>query len=120
MLREFDKIVSKIGYESRSKAIQDAISKFISEWKWISKEKGIRVGVIIMVYDHRKPGLAQKLLSIQHEFEGIINSTFHIHLDEENCMEVIAVKGDSEKIRSLSEILETRKGVKQLKVVIVT
>jgi metal-responsive CopG/Arc/MetJ family transcriptional regulator len=49
------------------------------------------------------------------------SSTMHIHLSEKDCLEAIAVKGDAEEIRKLSnELSSTRRGVKILKTMIVS
>ena len=51
LLKDFDDIIAKMGYESRSKAIQDAVRAFISEYKWLKEETGSRAGVIMVLYD---------------------------------------------------------------------
>ena len=71
-----------------------------------------------MIYNHSQRGLASRLIDIQHHFEDVICSTVHVHLDEENCMEIVAVRGEAERIRSLAEELRVLRGVKQLKVTI--
>jgi CopG family nickel-responsive transcriptional regulator len=115
LLKDFDTVISRIGYENRSKAIQDAVSMFISEKKWLQNEKGIQAGVLTMLYDHEVKGLENELTDVQHHYARIICSTMHIHLSERDCLEAIAVKGDATKIRQLSEELTAKRGVKMLK-----
>ncbi len=57
LLKEFDEIIDKMGYESRSKAIQDAVRLYVSERKWIKEEDTVQTGIILMVYDHDAKGL---------------------------------------------------------------
>jgi len=52
LLRNFDEMIRKIGYENRSKAVQDAVKMFVSERKWLQEEKGIQAGVLMMLYDN--------------------------------------------------------------------
>ncbi len=118
LLKELDETIRQVGYESRSKAVHDAIRSLIAEHRWLREERGVRVGAIITVYEHGKPGLVERLLDIQHHYGEIITSTFHVHLDKENCMEIIAVRGEAEAIRKLAEGIKSMKGVKQLKVAI--
>ncbi len=120
LLKDFDEIISKMGYESRSKAIQDAVRLYVSDQKWIKEENTIQTGVILMVYDHEAKGLESELTETQHEHSSIITSTLHIHISERDCLEAIAVKGKASEIRELSDELTTRKGVKILKTTIVT
>ena len=120
LLKDFDDITQKMGYDSRSKAIQDAVRLYVSERKWLQEEGANQTGVILMVYDHEVRGLENDLTEHQHHHQGLITSTMHIHLSESDCLEVIAVKGKGSEIRHLSNELATRRGVKILKSMIVT
>jgi len=120
LLKEFDEIINKMGYDSRSKAIQDAVRLYVSEKKWLREEKTNQTGVLLMVYDHEVKGLESELTEAQHHHAQLISSTLHIHLSERDCLEAIAVKGKASEIRQLSDELTTKKGVKILKEMIVS
>ena len=120
LLGSFDDHISRLGYDNRSKAIQDAMQSLITESKWMCEKMGKGVGAIAMVYDHRVKGLEEDLTEVQHHFDDTVCSSMHVHLDEENCLEIIAVKGQSRDVKDLAQQLKTRKGVKQLKLMIVT
>jgi CopG family nickel-responsive transcriptional regulator len=120
LLKDFDEITTKMGYESRSKAIQDAVRLFVSERKWLKEENTTQTGVLLMVYDHDIKGLESDLTEAQHEHSSIVSSVMHIHLGEHDCLEAIAVKGKGSEIRKLSDELATRRGVKILKSMIVS
>lgn len=114
LLNEFDKISKQRGYNDRSKSIRAAMLSFITESKWMYEEREVVAGAIVMVYDHQTKGLEEMLTDIQHHHEKTVRSSMHIHLDEKNCLEIIAVKGSSEEIKSLAKKMNLR-GVKQLK-----
>jgi CopG family nickel-responsive transcriptional regulator len=120
LLKDFDEIINKMGYESRSKALQDVVRLYVSERKWIKEENTTQTGVILMVYDHDVKGLESELTETQHKHSSLITSTLHIHISEQDCLEAIAVKGKSSEIHHLSDELTTRRGVKILKTTIVT
>jgi CopG family nickel-responsive transcriptional regulator len=67
-----------------------------------------------MTYDHHKRELVNKLLDIQHDFHDIIISTQHVHLDHNNCLEVIAVNGNAADVEKLSTGLKVLVGVKHV------
>ncbi|MEM1586027.1 MAG: nickel-responsive transcriptional regulator NikR [Candidatus Bathyarchaeia archaeon] len=119
VVKEFDNVWRSMGYESRSKAIHDAIRTFISEFKWTSAESEHVAGAILVLYYLDKPDLLEKVMNIQHKFRDIISSTTHIHLEEDKCLEIIAVNGKVDEIRRLAEELTAKKGVKQVKVAVV-
>ena len=120
LLKEFDQITQNMGYDSRSKAIQDAVRLFVSERKWLKEEEADQTGVLLMVYDHEVRGLESELTETQHHHSELVSSTMHIHLGERDCLEAIAVKGKASEIRYLSDELATKKGVKILKPMIVS
>ena len=121
LLKDFDETVQKMGYPSRSKAIQDAVSHFVSEKKWLQEdEDSPQTGVLLMVYDHEARGLEAELTEAQHHHSSLISSTLHVHVSERDCLEAIAVRGKASEIRRLSDELTTKRGVKILKTLIVT
>ena len=120
LLKELDKTIESMGYETRSKAIQDAVSLFITEKKVLQKKKGKMAGVLVMVYDHDVRGLEDDLIESQHHHRNIINSVLHVHLSDKECLEAVAVKGDAEDIRKLAQEMATRKGVKQVRSTIIS
>lgn len=120
LLRALDEMLEEMGYESRSKAIQDSVRALVSEHKWLQEQRGTRVGVLVMLYDHEVKGLDEALIDAQHEHVDVIYSSMHIHLSERDCLEAIAVKGEAEEIRRLVQELKTKKGVKEVKLSIVS
>jgi CopG family nickel-responsive transcriptional regulator len=119
LLREFDEMTQRMGYD-RSKAIQMAVRNYLTEYRWTSEEEGTGIGALVMLYDHGTRGLEQALTDIQHHHQSIISSSMHIHLDEHNCLEIIATKGGIKEIKNLTQDLMTKRGVKQLKLAVLT
>ena len=115
LLTDFDETIDRIGF-TRSCAIQVAMRDFLTENKWAVEQEGTLVGAITMIYDHDVRGLVETTTDVQHHHLGVISSTIHIHLDESNCFEIIAFKGEVKLIQSLAEKLMTTRGVKQLKI----
>ncbi len=120
LLRELDETIDMMGYDSRSKAIQDSVRFFVAEQKMLREQKGTRVGVLVMVYDHDIKGLETALTDTQHKHSRVICSSMHVHLSERECLETIAVKGEIDEIKSLTQELTTKRGVKQVKLTIVS
>jgi len=120
LLKDFDEVIGKMGYDNRSKAVQDAVRMFVSERKWLQEERGSQAGVLMLLYDHEVRGLESTLTDVQHHYSHIICSTMHIHLSERECLQVIAVTGDVADIRKLSDELSSKRGVKILKTMLVS
>jgi CopG family nickel-responsive transcriptional regulator len=115
LLTRFDGIIEQRGYSSRSEGIRDAIRNYIVHYEWMSDVKGDRVGVITMVYSHHQRGLVDALTNIQHEFVDIIQSTLHVHLDHDNCLEIVTLRGEGRDVRTAAEKMVALQGVKHVK-----
>jgi CopG family nickel-responsive transcriptional regulator len=111
LLDEFDRIIKNRGYSSRSEAIRDAIRGYIADYKWLESEKGDVIGVLVVVYDHHVRGVSDAIISLQHQFADIITSNMHVHLSEEQCLEIIVVKGNMEDIKKLVDRISATRGV---------
>ena len=120
LLKELDEAVDRMGYDNRSKAIQDSVRSFLTEYKLLQEQKGTRAGVLVMIYDHEVRGLEDDLIETQHKYSHVICSSMHVHLTERECLEAIAVNGDADEIRKLAQELTTKKGVKQVRSAIVS
>jgi CopG family nickel-responsive transcriptional regulator len=70
------------------------------------------VGTVTLVYDHHVRMLSDKLTDMQHASHHNILSTMHVHLDHDNCLEVLVVKGKSKDVRRIADGLISVKGVK--------
>lgn len=81
----------------------------------MSDVEGERVGVITIVYDHSQRGLEDTLTEIQHEFGSIIQSSLHVHLDQDTCLEVVVIRGEGLEVRRAAERMMALKGVRHFK-----
>lgn len=116
LLDDFDRISDRQGYASRSEAVRDLIRDHLVHQDW--DHKGVTMGTITIVYDHHTHDLTNKLMEIQHDYHELVVSTMHVHLDHDNCLEVLVVKGKGKRIRYLSDALISAKGVKHGKLTI--
>lgn len=114
LLNEFDETINRIGH-NRSTAVQIAMRDFLTEHKWKDLE-GDLAGAITLLYDHHVGDITDELTHIQHSFTEVINSTTHVHLDRNNCLEILAVRGESSEIKKLTETLRIIRGIQQIKV----
>lgn len=115
LLKTFEEVTASIGSD-RSKAIQQAMRDFISEYQSTFNRSTTIAGTITLIYDHEVKELESELTSVQHNYAGIVSSTTHIHLDSLHCLLVIVVRGRVEEIKKLASQLRSLRGIYQLKV----
>lgn len=116
LLYQFNKSLTKVGFPDRSKAIQTALHSFIDENDWKTEYDHSGAGAIIIVYNNHIFNQDTKFTQMQHKYIGVISSTIHIHLDGDNCLETIMVKGKAKIIKNLVKDLSQNRGIKSLKV----
>lgn len=110
LVEAFDKYVEREGYPTRSKAVADLIAGCLVRNEWSSG--GVVAGAVILVYDHHKRDLTNRLTHIQHDYHDIIISSQHVHLDHDNCLEVVVARGAPTRLEDLAKSLKSTKGVK--------
>ncbi len=111
LLLQFDRLIAEKGYGNRSEAIRDLIRESLVRREW-ERQSGEKIGTITLIYEHHRHDLSEKLAAAQHNHHHEILSTMHIHLDHDNCLEVIAVHGEGAVIQQLADELISLKGVK--------
>ena len=110
LLEPFDDLCKRKSYPNRSEAIRDLIRKALVEERWSNDASG--AGTLTLVYDHHKNDLARRLMAIQHDDHDLIVTTLHVHLDHHNCLEVLVLKGEPARLRTLANKLNSCRGVK--------
>lgn len=110
LLHQFDEHIKNNRYTNRSEAIRDLIRQDLVKKEWQANQEV--TGAITLVYNHHKRELVNKLMDIQHDYHLSILSTQHLHLDDDNCLEIIVIKGRARRIEELYGKLKSAKGVK--------
>lgn len=110
LLDRFDRVCDDKSYQTRSEAIRDLIRKAFIKSEW--QEDKLVMGVISLVYDHHQHKLQEKVTLVQHDFHHQIVSTTHVHMDHDNCLEVIVVRGKAKEVQDLANRLSALRGVR--------
>ena len=118
LLDEFDELIARKQYATRSEAIRDLLRDSLVGQQWNENQE--TVGTITMVYDHHVRSLTDKLVETQHRFTHAILSGMHVHLDHDHCLEVLVVRGKGREVRKLADLLIGTKGVKHGKFTMTT
>lgn len=110
LLDRFDGLIRAKKYTNRSEALRDLIRQELVRREW----QGGRdvAGAVTLIYDHHKRDIMSRVTDTQHDFQKVIISTQHIHLDHHNCLEIIAARGRAEEVRKLADALRSIKGVR--------
>lgn len=109
VLQLLDNYIEDNQFPNRSQAIRQLIQRIEVEKQW--KSDVVVGGSITLLFDHHKRELLDKITDIQHDFHHVILCSQHVHLDHDNCLEIIAVKGKATVLKDLANRLTTVKGI---------
>lgn len=118
LLMDFDQLVAQRGLaKNRSEVIRDLVREALVEAH--STLPGMTVmGTLTIVYNHHSSDLQSKLHMIQHDYYDFVVSTMHVHVDEHICLEVIVLRGETEMVQRIANMILGTKGVKNGKLVL--
>src|ERR1019366_9893532 len=109
---QFDALIAERGYGNRSEAVRDIIRGQLEAWRLQHDEAPHCVANLSYVYNHHERDLAERLTSIQHEHHDLTVSTLHAHLDHENCIESVILRGQTADVRQFAEAIMAERGVR--------
>ena len=112
LVTRFDSKIKKDFCPTRSKAVGDLIRSSLVQTEWRAGDEV--AGAIVLVYDHHTRDVVKRLMDMQHDCHDSIISTQHIHLDHDNCLEIVAVRGKPHAIETIVKRLKSIKGLKHV------
>ena len=110
LLTELDRMVESRGYESRSQAIGEMVNYQLIEHKRTLGNE-VMVGTITLLYDRLTRDLQKKLADLQYKHIDEVISSLHVHLTEDQLMEVILVQGPAAKLQAVANEMVTLRGI---------
>ena len=112
LLVKFDHLVARRGLaKNRSEVIRDLVRDALVE-DMCAMPGRLVMGTLTIVYNHHANDLQEKLHSIQHDYLDMIVASMHVHIDHDNCLEVIVLKGETGLVQDVANMILGTKGVK--------
>jgi len=111
LLDELDNKISAQGYASRSEFTRDLIREKIVNDSWKDADDDL-IGVLTLIYLHHQNDLVVKMMDIEHQANLHIACTTHVHIDHDNCLETLILRGKAGAIEKFAEKMGGLKGVK--------
>ena len=112
LAQAFDRLIHERGYANRSEAVRDMIRREL-ETRRIEKEEAPHcVANLSYVYNHHERRLAERLTDLQHHAHDVVVSSMHVHLDHDNCLETLCLRGHTDEVRTFAEKLIAERGVR--------
>ncbi|MGD9744341.1 MAG: nickel-responsive transcriptional regulator NikR [Dongiaceae bacterium] len=112
LLKEFDRYIAQKKYENRSEAIRDLLRERLQQTRLAGGKPSHAVGCLSYVYNHHQRQLPKRLTQSQHDHHDFILSTLHVHLDHEDCLEIVLLKGKASDLTRFAEATVAEPGVR--------
>jgi CopG family nickel-responsive transcriptional regulator len=108
----FDQLVERKGYLNRSEAFRDLVRKALGEAEVAAGKAKWCVATVSYVYDHNERQLSNRMAQIQHDHHDVTIASQHIHLDHDNCLETVILKGRIADVRACADRIVSQTGVR--------
>ena len=112
LARQFDALIANRGYSNRSEAVRDLIRAAIEGDRQRDEPSGFCVANLSYVYNHHERELAERITGLQHDHHDLTVAALHSHLDHENCLESVILKGPTREVRQFADALVAERGVR--------
>jgi CopG family transcriptional regulator, nickel-responsive regulator len=109
---DFDKWIQAHGYSNRSEAVRDLLRKEIESDRSARNASLHSIANFSYVYNHHERRLAERLTDLQHHAHDLVVSSMHVHLDHDNCLETLFLRGFTKDVCSFAEKLSAEPGVR--------
>lgn len=109
----FDRLISERGYSNRSEAIRDLLRGELERARQkVSYQSAYCIGNLSYVYNHHERELAERLTALQHDHHDLTVSTMHAHLDHDNCIESVILRGRTSDVKRFADAIIAERGVR--------
>lgn len=109
---QFDQLILQRGYENRSEAFRDLVRGKLEQERKVTNEARFCVASVNYIYNHHERELASRLTAAQHEHHDLCVSTMHVHLDHDNCLETVILRGTYRRVSDFANSLVAQSGVR--------
>ncbi len=114
ILKQIDNLQSTMGFSGRSDAIRAGIRSFVSEEKQKADLSGNVNAILLVVHNDEYDN---EVTGIKHSYEDLITMHLHNKINEEKCMELFILKGDSETVTAITKNFQINKKMDTIKLV---
>jgi CopG family nickel-responsive transcriptional regulator len=119
LMEDLDRMIAEQGYQNRSEAIRDFTRAGMQQAAQKAGKSGECVAALVYVYDHAARDLSRRLVENYHGHHNLSLATLHVHLDDDNCMEITALKGSNSEVQHLAEHIIAERGVRYGRLVMI-
>jgi CopG family nickel-responsive transcriptional regulator len=112
LAQEFDALLRERGYANRSEAVRDMLRRELEANRLDHQDAPYCIASLSYIYNHHERRLSERLTDLQHHAHDLVVSSMHVHLDHDNCLETLFLRGATADVRALAEKISAERGVR--------
>ena len=116
LMAQFDEYIHHRGYKNRSEALRDILRDRLEGERLKEADngngKGHCVACLSYIYNHHERELSRRLTQAGHSHHNLVQSTLHVHLDHDNCMEVVILQGRTSDVKNHANAITAETGMR--------
>ena len=112
LCEQFDQFIHARGYTNRSEAMRDLIRDELEAARLDKGNEGHCIATLSYIYNHHATDLASRVTAVQHDHHDLTLSSMHVHMDHDNCLEVVILRGDIRSVESFANTVMATRGVR--------
>jgi CopG family nickel-responsive transcriptional regulator len=108
----FDGWLQERGYATRSEGFRDLLRSELERRRQKSGRSKHCVASLSYVYNHHERDLAARLAGLQHGHHPLVIASTHVHLDHEQCLETVMLRGPTAEVKAFADAVCAQRGVR--------
>ncbi|SNS34834.1 transcriptional regulator, CopG family [Noviherbaspirillum humi] len=112
LAEQFEQLIERHGYENRSEAFRDLLRGRLEQERKSTYQARYCIASLSYVYNHHERELSSRLAALQHEHHDICVSSMHVHLDHDDCLETIVLRGPYRQVHAFANSVIAQSGVR--------
>lgn len=109
---QFDALIAAKGYINRSEAVRDLIRSQMDATHLKAAKSRWCVATISYVVDHHDRTVAERVQSLHHDHHDLVITSQHILLDHDHRLETVVLRGLTQEVQALAQLLIALRGVR--------
>jgi CopG family nickel-responsive transcriptional regulator len=118
LVAEVDEFITQRGYANRSEAFRDLVRGGLEHAGDHTAGHRQCIATLSYIYDHASRELPKRLTKDFHDHHDLAQTTLHVHIDHDSCLEVTVLKGKGAEVKAFADHVIAERGVRHGHVVI--
>ena len=118
LVAEVDEFIAQHGYANRSEAFRDLLRSGLEHSGDRTTGNRQCIATLSYIYDHAARELPKRLTKDFHDHHDLAQTTLHVHIDHDSCLEVTVLRGKGAEVKAFADHVIAERGVRHGHVVI--